>query len=39
MSILEDLKTIFSGLDIPLETGVFSNIPPDQYLVMVPLSG
>ncbi len=38
MSILEDLKTIFSGLDIPLETGVFSNMPPDQYLVMVPLS-
>ena len=38
MSILEDLKTIFSELDIPLETGVFSNLPPDQYLVMVPLS-
>ena len=38
MSILEDLKTIFSELGIPLETGVFSNLPPDQYLVMVPLS-
>lgn len=38
MSILEDLKAIFSELGIPLETGVFSNMPPDQYLVMVPLS-
>lgn len=38
MSILENLKTIFLELGIPLETGVFSNLPPDQYLVMVPLS-
>lgn len=38
MSILEELTVLFSDLGIPVETGVFTNIAPDQYLVIVPLS-
>lgn len=38
MSILEDLTALLPVLDVPMETGVFSNMAPDQYLVIVPLS-
>ena len=38
MSILEDLTVLLPVLDVPMETGVFSNMAPDQYLVIVPLS-
>ena len=38
MSILEDLTALLPMLDVPMETGVFSNMAPDQYLVIVPLS-
>ena len=38
MSILEDLTALLPALDVPMETGVFSNMAPDQYLVIVPLS-
>lgn len=37
MSILTDLNTILTSLDIPVETGVFSDIPPDEYLVITPM--
>ena len=37
MSILEDLTALLPVLDVPMETGVFSNMAPDQYLVIVPL--
>ena len=36
MSLLSELKTVLSPL-IPIETGVFSETPPDRYLVMTPL--
>ena len=37
MSILSDLKTVISPLNIPVETGVFSGVAPDKYIVIVPL--
>lgn len=37
MTLLEELKTIISGLDIPVETGVFSNVATDRYVVLTPL--
>ena len=38
MSLLEDLQTTLSELDIPVETGIFSDKAPEQYLVIIPLS-
>jgi len=38
MSILSDLKTTLTPLNIPIETGVFSGSAPDRYIVLVPLS-
>lgn len=36
MSLLEELNTLLAPL-IPIETGVFSGVPPDVYLVLTPL--
>ena len=38
MSILSELKSALSILDVPIETGVFSGIPPDEYLVLTPMT-
>ena len=38
MSLLEDLQTTLAELDIPVETGIFSDKVPEQYLVIIPLS-
>lgn len=38
MSFLEELKNIITNLGIPVETGVFSDPPPDEYIVITPLS-
>jgi hypothetical protein len=38
MSLLSDLNTILSQTGIPIETGVFSDTPPDEYLVFIPLT-
>ena len=38
MSLLEDLTALLPVLDVPMETGVFSSMAPDQYLVIMPLS-
>ena len=38
MSVLADLQKALAALDIPLETGVFTDKAPDQYMVVVPLS-
>lgn len=38
MSLLEDLNTCLRPLGIPIEIGVFSEPPPDEYLVITPLS-
>ena len=37
MSILADLYTALSTLDLPIETGVFKDEAPDRYLVIVPM--
>ena len=36
MNLLEELNTILKPL-LPIETGVFSGVPPDLYLVITPL--
>lgn len=38
MSILEDLQVALKTLDVPIETGVFSDVAPSQYIVVVPMS-
>ena len=38
MSILSELKGILSSLEIPIETGVFSSTPPEEYLVLTPIT-
>ena len=37
MSILEELAALFTGLGVPVETGVFSDVAPDEYVVITPL--
>ena len=37
MSILADLNKTLEALGIPLETGVFTDMAPDKYIVVVPL--
>jgi hypothetical protein len=37
MSILSELNTIVSPV-LPVETGVFSGVPPDEYAVLTPLT-
>jgi hypothetical protein len=38
MSILSELNTLFETANIPVETGIFSGVPPDEYLVLTPLT-
>ena len=38
MSFLSDLKTTLTPLNIPIETGVFTEKAPERYVVVVPLS-
>ncbi|MGI6428086.1 MAG: hypothetical protein ACOX0L_10845 [Natronincolaceae bacterium] len=38
MSILSEINSIVETLSIPVETGVFSGVPPDEYLVIMPLA-
>lgn len=37
MNILEELNTLLSPV-LPVETGVFSGVPPDEYLVLTPMT-
>ena len=37
MSLLSELKTVADACSIPVETGVFSGVPPDLYLVITPM--
>lgn len=37
MSILSELNTLLTPI-LSVETGIFSDIPPDEYLVLTPLS-
>ena len=38
MSILAEINTALGTCGIPLETGVFTTIAPDKYIVVVPLA-
>lgn len=37
MSLLKDINSLLKPLGIPIETGVFSDIPPDEYIVVTPI--
>jgi hypothetical protein len=37
MSILSELNTVLCVVDIPIETGVFRGVPPDEYIVIIPM--
>ena len=37
MSLLEDIHTALSVLDIPIETGIFTDKAPNKYIVVVPI--
>ncbi len=37
MGILEELTAVCAELDIPVETGIFSDEAPDAYIVITPL--
>jgi len=38
MSLLSEVKQAVEQCDIPVETGVFSDVPPDTYAVLTPLA-
>jgi hypothetical protein len=38
MNILEELTALLTGLGVRVETGVFSDIAPDEYVVITPLA-
>ena len=38
MSLLSELKTVIEAVGLPVETGVFSDEPPDGYVVVTPLA-
>lgn len=38
MSLLSEVKAIIETCKISVETGVFSDVPPDTYAVLTPLS-
>ena len=37
MSLLAELNTILDGLGVPVETGIFTGVPPGEYVVLTPL--
>ena len=38
MNILEELNILVTAIPLPVEIGVFSDLAPDEYAVIVPLS-
>ena len=38
MSILSELNTLLESVNVPAETGQFSGLPPDEYVVLTPLN-
>ena len=38
MSLLSEIKTVVTGCGLPVETGVFSDAPPEEYVVITPLA-
>lgn len=37
MSLLSEIKAVAAGCGLPVETGVFSDAPPEEYVVVTPL--
>ncbi len=37
MSLLEDINRLLGKLNVPIETGIFSDKAPEQYIILVPL--
>ena len=38
MILLSEIKAAVTGCGLPVETGVFSDEPPDEYVVVTPLA-
>lgn len=38
MSLLSELKIVIEGIGLPVETGVFSDEPTEEYVVVTPLA-
>jgi len=38
MSVLSLLNSVMESLGLPVETGIFSGVPPDEYVVLTPLT-
>jgi hypothetical protein len=38
VSILSELTKLLGNVPIPVETGVFSGVPPDEYCVLTPMT-
>ena len=38
MSLLSEIKAAVTGCGLPVETGVFSDEPPEEYVVVTPLA-
>lgn len=38
MSLLSELKIVIEAVGLPVETGVFSDEPTDEYVVVTPLA-
>ena len=38
MSLLSEIKAVAAGCGLPVETGVFSDEPPEEYMVITPLA-
>jgi len=37
-NILQELNALLIGLGVPIETGIFKGKPPEEYLVITPMS-
>ena len=37
MSMTSELNTLVESCGLPVETGIFSDLPPDEYVVVTPL--
>jgi len=38
VSILAEINSLLEGLDVKVETGVFSDVAPEEYAVITPLT-
>lgn len=38
MNILSETTALIESLGIPVETGVFTDVAPDEYMVVTPLA-